>query len=134
MPTMPTINFLSPLGHWGHKRRPPGSKRAPASRKASFPRQVAATRRTFHGCGLEPNQTIQRNIRKHINILYIYYITVFKTSHQPALQHLNIVLLGVVTLPVSHLGPRKACKHSHPLAVSPDPENCSSPANFANVS
>ena len=56
----PTIDFLaSPLSHWGHKR-PPGSKRAPASRKAWCPPQAATKQRTkiqkssdaFHGSAL----------------------------------------------------------------------------------
>ena len=34
-----------PLSHWGHKR-PPGSKRAPASRKAWCPPQAATKQRT----------------------------------------------------------------------------------------
>ena len=65
-----TINFLLLLGHWGHKRRPPGSKRAPASRKASFPRQVATKRRSFHhGGGLEPNVKLSK-FQRNIQIYY----------------------------------------------------------------
>ena len=85
MPTMQTINFLtSPLSHWGHKRRPPGSKRAPASRKAWCPPQAATKRRTFHGGGWKPNQTIKIS-EKHSNM------KPFRTSQQPAFQHLDVI-------------------------------------------
>ena len=115
----------SPLSHWGHKR-PPGSKRAPASRKAWCPPQAATKQRTFHGGGWKPNQTIKIS-EKHSNT------QLFRTSQQPALQHLDGVVLGMVTLRyvmiryVPDLGPTTACKHSPPLLVNPDSENRSFP-------
>ena len=113
----------SPLSHWGHKHRPPGSKRAPASRKPWCPPQAATKQRTFHGGGWKPNQTIKIS-EKHS------HIKLFRTSQQPALQHLDVVVLGMVTPKIRYvhnLGPKGACKHSPPLPVTPDPENRSFP-------
>ena len=70
---------------------------------------------------------INKISEKHSNIKLV------RTSQQPALQHLDVMVLGMVTLRyvmiryVPDLGPRRACKHSPPLPVNPDSGNRSFP-------
>ena len=118
------LSTFPPSPLLSHKRRPPGSRRAHASRKAWCPPQAATKQRTFHGGGWKPNQTIKMS-EKHSNI------KLCRTSQQPALQHLDLYSGFGYGNPkircVPDLGPKRACKHSPPLLVNPDSENRSFP-------